>query len=90
MTELGVTEIKQHVFSCFSHVQLFVTPWIVACQAPLSMGISKQEYRSGLPCPLLADLPDPGVEPVFYALAGSLPLAPPDGHDQKSMVIDLG
>ena len=35
----------------FSHVQLFATPWTVACQAPLSMGFSRQEYWSGLPFP---------------------------------------
>ena len=54
------------MLSCFSHVQLYVTPWTVACQAPLSVGFSRQEYWSGLPCPPLADLPDPGVEPVLY------------------------
>ena len=37
--------------SCCSHVRLFVTPWTVAHQAPLSMGFSRQEYWSGLPCP---------------------------------------
>ena len=51
------------VLSHFSHVQLFVTPWTVACQAPLSMGFSRQEYWSGLPCPPPGDLPDPGIEP---------------------------
>ena len=40
------------VLSCFSHVRLFVTLWIVARQAPLSMGFSRQGYWSGLPCPL--------------------------------------
>ena len=40
-----------------------VTPWTVACQAPLSMGFSRQEYWSGLPFPSLGDLSDPGVEP---------------------------
>ena len=39
------------MLSCFSHVQLFVTIWTIAHQAPLSMGFSKQEYCSGLPCP---------------------------------------
>ena len=39
------------VLSHFSHVQLFVTPWTVACQALLSMGFSRQEYWSGLPSP---------------------------------------
>ena len=47
----------------FSHVQLFVTPWTTACQAPLSMEFSKQDYWSGLPRPLSGDLPDPGIKP---------------------------
>ena len=49
------------------------TPWAVACQAPLSMGFSRQEYWSGLPFPPPGDLPNPGTEPmflVFPALAG--------------------
>ena len=41
----------------------FVTPWTVALQSPLSMGLSWQEYWSGLPFPLTGDLPDPGIEP---------------------------
>ena len=45
------------VLSCFSHVWLFVTPWTVACQAPPSMGFSRQEYWSGLPFPSPGDLP---------------------------------
>ena len=51
-----------HVLSCFSHVQLFAIPWTVAHQAPLSMGVSRQEYWSGLPFPLPGDLPNPGTE----------------------------
>ena len=39
-----------------------VTPWTVACQAPLSMGFSRQEYWSGLPFPSAGDLPDPGIK----------------------------
>ena len=51
-----------------------VTPWTVACQAPLSMGFSRQEYWSGLPFPSPGDLPDPGIEPGSPALqADSLP-----------------
>ena len=46
-----------------SQVQLFVTPWAVAYQAPLSMGFSRQEYWSGLPFPTPGDLPDPEIEP---------------------------
>ena len=39
------------------------TPWTVACQAPLSMGFSRQEYWSGLPFPSPGDLPNPGIKP---------------------------
>ena len=38
--------------------------WTVACQVPLSTGFSRQEFWSGLQCPPLGDLPDPGIEPV--------------------------
>ena len=47
----------------FCWVQLSVTPGIVAHQAPLSMGFSRQENWSGLPCPPPGDFSDPGVEP---------------------------
>ena len=49
------------VLSCCSHVQLFVTLWTVARQAPLSMGFSRQEYWSGLLC-LSGDLLGPGMK----------------------------
>ena len=52
------------MLSHFSHVQLFSTPRTVTCQAPLSMGFSRQEYWSGLPCPPPGDLPKPGIEPA--------------------------
>ena len=45
-----------------------VTPWTVACLAPLSMGFLRQEYWSGLPFPSPGDLPDPGIKPVSPAL----------------------
>ena len=51
-----------------SHVQLFVTPWTVTYQDPLSMGFSRQEYWSGLPFPSPGDLPDPGIESGSPAL----------------------
>ena len=61
-----------------SRVQLFVTPWTVAYQAPPSMGFSRQEYWSGVPLPSPGDLPDPGVEPGSRALqADALPSEPP-------------
>ena len=55
---------RQCVLSCFDRVQLFVTTWTRACWAPLSMGFSRLEHWSGLPCPLLGDLPDPGIKPA--------------------------
>ena len=59
-----------------SRVRLFMTPWTIACQAPLSMGFSRQEYWSQLPFPSPGDLPDPGIEPVSPTLkADSLPLS---------------
>ena len=47
-----------------SHVQLLATLWTVACQAPLSMGLPRQEYWNVLPFPSLGDLPDPGIKPT--------------------------
>ena len=61
------------MLSHFSRLRLFETPWTVAQQAPLSMGFSRQEYWSGLPCPPSGDLPNPGMEPLslmFPVLAG--------------------
>ena len=62
------------VLSCLSHVQLFATLWTVACQAPLSIGFSRQEYWSGLPCAVPGDLPDQGLNPHLESpvLAGRL------------------
>ena len=58
-----------HVFLCvhaqsLSYVRLSVA---LACQAPLLMGISRQEYWSGLPFPSPGDLPDPGLKPMSLA-----------------------
>ena len=57
---VATQKVKVKSFSC---VRLFATPWTAAHQAPLSMGFSRQEYRSGLPFPSPGDLPDPGFEP---------------------------
>ena len=54
-----------------------MTPWTVACQAPLSMGFSRQEYWGALPCPPPGNLPNPGIEPRSPTLqADSLPTEP--------------
>ena len=68
------------VLSCFSHVKFFVTLQKVACQTPLSMGFSRQEYWSGLPYPPPADLPDPGIKPTsLISPAFSASSGKPDG-----------
>ena len=56
-----------------SHVPLFMIPWTVACQVPLFMEFSTQEYWSGLSFPSPQDIPNPGIEPVspaYPAVAG--------------------
>ena len=57
------------VVKSLSHVQIFVTPWTVFHQFPLSMGFPRQEYWSGLPFPSPGDLPNPGIRPASPALA---------------------
>ena len=62
-----------------SRLPLFVTPWTIACQAPLSMGFARQEYWSALPFPSPGDLPDPGIEPVSATLADRFLTTEPPG-----------
>ena len=64
------------LLSRFSRVRLCATPWTAAYQAPLSLGLPRQEYWSGWPFPFPEDLPDPEIEPRSPALqADSLPLS---------------
>ena len=78
------TGYSRNISSCMcaqslSHVLLFATPWTVDHKAPLSMGLPRQEYWSGLPFPSPGDLPGPGIEPVPHGLLhwqmDSLPLS---------------
>ena len=64
-------------------VWLFTTPWAVAHQAPLSMGFSRQEYWSGLPCPSPRGLPNLGIEPKTPGLAGRFFTTEPPGKSTK-------
>ena len=59
-----ISQVTVHVcmLSHFSRVQLFVALCTIIHQAPLSMVLSRQEYWSGLPCPLPGDLPNPGIK----------------------------
>ena len=74
------------VLSRFSCVHLWGTLWTVVRQAPLSMGFSRQEYWSGLPCPPPGDLPNPGIKPRSLrspALAGRLFTTSATGEAQQ-------
>ena len=77
----------------FSRVWLFATPWTVACQALRSMGLSRQEYWSGLPFPTPGNLPKPGMEPAslmspvlagFFTSSTSWEATVPSGKPPKS------
>ena len=57
----------------------------VVCQAPLSMGFSRQGHWSGLPCPPPGDLPDPGIEPTSSALQVDSFTAEPPGKPQATV-----
>ena len=68
-----------------THVRLFATPWTVAYQAPLSMGLSRQECWSGLPFPSPGDLPDPGIEPGSPTLLAEALLSEPPGKPLRAI-----
>ena len=80
----GACQICVHA-QWISHVRLFATPWTIPCQAPLSMGFSRQEYWSGLPLPSPGYLPYPGIEPVSPALAGGFSITEPPGDRKYSL-----
>ena len=67
------------MLSHFSCVQLLVTLRMVACQTLLSMGFPRQKFWSELPFPSTGDLPDPGRESMFPALAGGFFITEPQG-----------
>ena len=76
-----------YVYAC-SDVSDSVIPWTVTCQAPLSMGLSRQEYLSGLPFLPPGDLPDPGIKSMFpmsLALAGRFFSTLPPGKPPMCM-----
>ena len=75
---------EKSLFSC-SVMSNSVTPWTVACQAPLSMGFPRQEYWSGLPFSPPGDLPDPGIKPASPALAGDFFTTQPSGKPQYQL-----
>ena len=73
-THIGYAMLLLLLLSHFSRVQLCATPQMAAHEAPLSLGFSRQEHWSGLPCPPPGDLPNPRIEPTSPTLqADSLP-----------------
>ena len=75
------------VLSCFSRFRLCTTLWSVACQAPLSVGFSRQEYWSRLPFPSPGNLPNPGIKPaslVSPVLVGGFFTSVPPGKPKIS------
>ena len=77
--------MKVKLLSC---IRLYVTPQTVACQVPLSMGFSRQEYWSGLPFPSPGDLPKPRIKPGSPELqADSLPSEPPGNPYMRVNII---
>ena len=68
-----------------SSIQLFVTPWMVAHQAPLSMGFPRQEYWSRLPFPSQGDLPDLGIKPRPPTLQVDSLLSEPEGKSNGGL-----
>ena len=64
-------------------------PWTIARQVPLSIGFSRQEYWSGLPCPPPGDLPNPGIKPRSPALQGDSLLSEPPGRPKNTGVGSL-
>ena len=72
----------------FSYVVVshsLVTPWAIACQAPLFMGFPRQEHWRVWPFPSPGDLPKPEIKPMFPALAGSFFTTEPPGLKQPSV-----
>ena len=80
---LFLTRTNLCMLSPFSRVQLSATLWLIAHQAPLSKGFSRQEYWSGLLCPPPGDLPHPGIKPRSPALQGDSLLPDPPGKTKN-------
>ena len=70
-------------------VWLFAPLWTVACHVPLSMEFSRQEYWSGLPCPLSGDLPDSGIKPASPVSPALQADSPPLSHRGIHLLVSL-
>ena len=82
--EITVETTMKNLAQLLSHIQLFVTPWTVAHQAPLSMGFPRQEYWRGLPFPPPGDLAYQGIKPVFPAFSDGFFTTQPTGKPTRN------
>ena len=91
MEQLGFVSLPHHrvVVESISHLQLFATLWTISHQALLSMGFSRQDYQSGCPFSSSGDLPNPGIEPAFSALAGRFFTSEPPGKPLMTVYLQL-
>ena len=71
-----------------SHIQLFETPWTIACQAPLFMEFSRQDYWSGLPLTPPGELPDPGIKSESLMSPALAPPGKPQGHSYFLSIVN--
>ena len=89
----SVSVIPIHICCCCLvaklYLTLFLTPWTIAHQAPLSMGFSREEYRSGLPFSSPGDLSDPGIDPTSSALAGGFFTTEPPGRATYTYILSF-
>ena len=81
----GLCDYREGVLSRFSRFWLFVTLWTLACQIPLSMKFSRQEYWSGFAMPSSRNLPEPRLFRLLHWQTGSLPLAPPGKPEREGL-----
>ena len=88
LLQLTVTSFCVHAKSLRSCPTAIL--WAVACQAPLSMGLSRHEYWSELPCPPSGDLPDPWMEPASPTLAGGFFITSATSEAQGFLKAQLG
>ena len=92
LLEAKKVSIHAHTYP-LSHVQLFETPWTLACQAPLSMEFSRHEYWNGLKFPSPGALPNSGIKPTFPVVpavqADSLPLSHWENPKESTGLVNL-
>ena len=86
--EIWTQKVSVSERACYSlsHVLLFGTLWTVACQAPLSMGFSRQEYWRGLPFHSPGDLPNPGIKARHPALQADSLLSEAPGKSREPQI----